>query len=52
MTQVDKITDITYGIPAEVVPRDYEHAKRILLFWRKMKFPVRVILEDGQVFCM
>ncbi len=44
--------DITYGIPAEVWPRDYEHAERTLLFWRSAKFPVRVTLEDGQVFCM
>ncbi len=44
--------DITYGIPAEVWPRDYEHAERTLLFWRGAKFPVRVTLEDGQVFCM
>ncbi|ENZ7856377.1 transcriptional regulator [Escherichia coli] len=44
--------DITYGIPAEVWPRDYEHAERALLFWRSAKFPVRVTLEDGQVFCM
>lgn len=46
------ITDITYGIPAEVVPRDYEHAERNFLFWRKNNIPVRVTLEDGQVFCM
>lgn len=44
--------DITYGIPTEVWPRDYEHAERTLLFWRSAKFPVRVTLEDGQVFCM
>ncbi len=46
------VRDITYGIPAEVWPRDYEHAERTLLFWRSAKFPVRVTLEDGQVFCM
>ncbi|HBB1414399.1 TPA: transcriptional regulator [Escherichia coli] len=46
------VKDITYGIPAEVWPRDYEHAERTLLFWRSAKFPVRVTLEDGQVFCM
>ncbi|MZP49280.1 transcriptional regulator, partial [Escherichia coli] len=44
--------DITYGIPAEVWPRDYEHAENILMFWRKNNIPVRVTLEDGQVFCM
>lgn len=44
--------DITYGIPAEVWPRNYEHAERTLLFWRSAQFPVRVTLEDGQVFCM
>lgn len=46
------VKDITYGIPAEVWPRNYEHAERILLFWRSAQFPVRVTLEDGQVFCM
>ncbi|QHR53264.1 transcriptional regulator [Escherichia coli] len=44
--------DITYGIPAEVWPRDYEHTENILMFWRKNNIPVRVTLEDGQVFCM
>ncbi|EGQ2036428.1 TPA: transcriptional regulator [Escherichia coli] len=46
------VKDITYGIPAEVWPRNYEHAERTLLFWRSAQFPVRVTLEDGQVFCM
>ncbi|MDA5359105.1 transcriptional regulator, partial [Escherichia coli] len=46
------VKDITYGIPTEVWPRDYEHAENILMFWRKNNIPVRVTLEDGQVFCM
>ncbi|MGE9527989.1 transcriptional regulator, partial [Escherichia coli] len=27
-------------------------AENILMFWRKNNIPVRVTLEDGQVFCM
>ncbi|EJA9318179.1 transcriptional regulator, partial [Salmonella enterica subsp. enterica serovar Eko] len=29
------IADITYGIPAEVWPRDYSNVKNSLMFWRK-----------------
>lgn len=29
------ITDITYGIPAEVWPRDYSKVEASLMFWRK-----------------
>ncbi|ENO7467563.1 transcriptional regulator [Enterobacter hormaechei] len=46
------ITDITYGIPAEVWPRDYSNVEKSLMFWRKSLIPIRVTLEDGQVFCM
>ena len=46
------ITDITYGIPAEVWPRDYTNVEKALMFWRKYLIPVRVTMEDGQVFCM
>lgn len=46
------ITDITYGIPAEVWPRDYTNVEKALMFWRKSLIPVRVTMEDGQVFCM
>ncbi|EAB0133970.1 transcriptional regulator [Salmonella enterica subsp. enterica serovar Anatum] len=46
------IADITYGIPAEVWPRDYSNVKNSLMFWRKSLIPVRVTMEDGQVFCM
>ncbi|MCV5839263.1 transcriptional regulator, partial [Escherichia coli] len=28
-------TDITYGIPAEVLPRDYSNVENSLIFWRK-----------------
>lgn len=45
-------TDITYGIPAEVWPRDYSNVEKALMFWRKSLIPVRVTMEDGQVFCM
>ncbi|EBU3223737.1 transcriptional regulator [Salmonella enterica] len=45
-------TDITYGIPAEVWPRDYSNVEKSLMFWRKSLIPVRVTMEDGQVFCM
>lgn len=46
------ITDITYGIPAEVWPRDYSKVEASLMFWRKEQIPVKVTMEDGQVFCM
>lgn len=46
------ITHITYGIPAEVWPRDYSNVEKSLMFWRKSLIPVRVTMEDGQVFCM
>ena len=46
------ITDITYGIPAEVWPRDYSKVETSLMFWRKEQIPVKVTMEDGQVFCM
>ena len=46
------ITDITYGIPAEVWPRDYSQVEASLMFWRKEQIPVKVTMEDGQVFCM
>ncbi|HEA3554026.1 TPA: transcriptional regulator, partial [Escherichia coli] len=42
------ITDITYGIPAEVWPRDYTNVEKALMFWRKSLIPVRVTMEDGQ----
>ncbi|HHZ8700881.1 TPA: transcriptional regulator [Klebsiella quasipneumoniae] len=45
-------TDITYGIPAEVLPRDYSNVENSLIFWRKSLIPVRVTMEDGQVFSM
>lgn len=46
------ITDITYGIPAEVWPRDYSHVEHTLMFWRARSVPVKVTMEDGQVFNM
>ncbi|HBR7651482.1 transcriptional regulator (plasmid) [Klebsiella pneumoniae] len=46
------ITDVTYGIPAEVWPRDYSNVENSLIFWRKSLIPVRVTMEDGQVFSM
>lgn len=46
------ITDITYGIPAEVWPRDYKDVERSLQFYRAKSIPVRVTLEDGQAFSM
>lgn len=30
------ITDITYGIPVEVWPRDYSKVEALLMFWRKI----------------
>lgn len=41
------ITDITYGIPAEVWPRDYSKVEASLMFWRKEQIPVKVTMEDG-----
>ncbi|EOF9310205.1 transcriptional regulator [Nissabacter archeti] len=46
------ITDITYGIPAEVWPRDYKDVERSLQYYRAKQIPVRVTLEDGQVFSL
>lgn len=46
------ITDITYGIPAEVWPRDYSNVEKSLIFWRKSLIPVRVTMEDGKMFSM
>ncbi|EOF5091049.1 transcriptional regulator [Salmonella enterica] len=46
------ITDITYGTPAEVWPRDYSNVEKSLMFWRKSLIPIRVTMEDGQVFSM
>ncbi|EDK9786278.1 transcriptional regulator [Salmonella enterica subsp. enterica serovar Give] len=46
------ITDITYGIQAEVWPRDYSSIEFSLQFMRAKEIPVRVTLEDGQVFCL
>ncbi|AXW99285.2 transcriptional regulator [Cronobacter sakazakii] len=48
----NEITDITYGIPAEVWPRDYSHVEHTLMFWRARSVPVKVTMEDGQVFNM
>ncbi|EBL8560754.1 transcriptional regulator [Salmonella enterica subsp. enterica serovar Oranienburg] len=45
-------TDITYGIPAEVWPRDYSNVEHTLMFWRARSVPVKVTMEDGQVFNM
>ena len=44
--------DITYGIQAELLPRDYTNVEKLLMFWRREQIPVRVTLEDGQAFCM
>ncbi|ECA4267797.1 transcriptional regulator [Escherichia coli] len=44
--------DITYGVPAEVWPRDYTNVEKLLMFWRREQIPVRATLEDGQAFCM
>ncbi len=44
--------DITYGIQAELWPRDYTNVEKLLMFWRREQIPVRVTLEDGQAFCM
>lgn len=46
------ITDITYGIPAEVWPRDYKDVERSLQYYRAKHIPVRVTLEDGQVYSL
>ncbi|CRJ41669.1 flagellar synthesis: repressor of fliC [Salmonella enterica subsp. enterica serovar Typhi] len=46
------ITDITYGIPAEVWPRDYSKVEFSLQYDRANNVPVKVTLEDGQVFCL
>ena len=46
------ITDITYGIPAEVWPRDYKDVERSLQYYRAKRVPVKVTLEDGQVFSL
>ena len=46
------ITDITYGIPAEAWPRDYSKAEFSLQYDRANNVPVKVTLEDGQVFCL
>lgn len=46
------ITDITYGIPAEVWPRDYKDVERSLQYYRAKRVPVKVSLEDGQVFSL
>ncbi|EOV3130125.1 transcriptional regulator [Enterobacter hormaechei] len=46
------ITDITYGIPAEVWPRDYSNVETTLMFWRKRTVPIRVMMEDGKEFSM
>jgi len=48
----NNITDITYGIPAEVWPRDYSSIESALMFWRKRTVPIRVTVENGQVFNM
>ncbi|HBC9941967.1 TPA: hypothetical protein KFR63_003453 [Escherichia coli] len=46
------ITDITYGIPAEVWPRDYSNVEFSLQFLRARNIPVRVTIDDGQTFCL
>jgi len=46
------ITDITYGIPVEVWPRDYKDVERSLQYYRAKRIPVKVSLEDGQVFSL
>ncbi|EKC2245430.1 transcriptional regulator [Salmonella enterica] len=46
------ITDITYGIPAEVWPRNYEGVEFSLQYDRAKNIPVKVTLEDGQEFCL
>ncbi|WP_134680880.1 transcriptional regulator [Enterobacter hormaechei] len=43
---------ITYGVPAEVWPRDYSNVEHTLMFWRARSVPVKVTMEDGQVFNM
>lgn len=45
-------TDITYGIPAEVWPRDYSNVEHTLMFWRARSVPIKATLDDGQVFCL
>ena len=40
------ITDITYGIPAEVWPRDYSKVEASLMFWRKEQIPVKVTMPS------
>lgn len=42
--------DITYGIQAELWPRDYTNVEKLLMFWRREQIPVRVTLEDGGRF--
>ncbi|EOG3723994.1 transcriptional regulator, partial [Salmonella enterica subsp. enterica serovar Cerro] len=43
-------TDITYGIPAEVWPRDYSSIEFSLQFMRAKEIPVRVTTDDSQTF--
>ncbi|MBK4421232.1 transcriptional regulator [Enterobacter hormaechei] len=43
---------ITYGVPAEVWPSDYSNVEHTLMFWRARSVPVKVTMEDGQVFNM
>lgn len=45
-------TDITYGIPAEVWPRDYSSIEFSLQFMRAKEIPVRVTTDDSQTFCL
>lgn len=44
------ITDITYGIPAEVWPRDYSKVEASLMFWRKEQIPRKG--HDGRWPCV
>lgn len=48
----NNITDITYGIPAEVWPRDYSNVEFGLQYFRAKHIPVRVTTDDAQVFCL
>lgn len=32
--------DITYGIQAELWPRDYTNVEKLLMFWRREQIPV------------
>ncbi|EMA2753931.1 TPA: transcriptional regulator [Escherichia coli] len=43
---------ITYGLPAEVWPRDYQRVEYSLMFMRKKRIPVKVTLNDGSTFSM